>query len=263
MWEESEQITESQNQSINHQLLLEHQSKFSELLVINSKNSCQMLVSTSVKPLEILVATRICQKRTSSKVCNITQTSLHLQWGTELDRITISAKCCYYLADFVWHTVSGTLFLLPSSAPVCNHWITGLKSAQVCAPLHTYRNTYACDNMHEIKGHLNYWFARLTNKALMSSSGSGGSPAGVLGDSVTCNSFIPSLSTSTSVSDFLRSLIGDLDLPLATLLGVLSTSGLTHSTTTFTFFLGGDPSLWVAPSVWNHIQNHKMNVKTG
>lgn len=260
----------SQNQSISHQLLLEHRLKFSELSVMNSKNSSQILVSTSVKPLEILVATRICQKWTSSEVCNITQASLHLQRGTELDRITISAKCCYYLADLFWYTVSGTLFLLPSSAPVCSHWInnnrhwiTGLKSAQTCAPLPTYTNTYACDNMHKIKAHLNYWFARLTNKALMSSSGSGGSPAGVLGDSVTCNSFIPSLSTSTSVSDFLRSLIGDLDLPLATLLGVLSTSGLTHSTTTFTFFLGGEPSLWVAPSVSNHIQNHKTNVKTG
>lgn len=94
----------------------------------------------------------------------------------------------------------------------------------------------------------------LTIKALMSSSGSGGSPAGVLGDSVTCNSFIPSTSISTSVSDFLRSLMGDLDLPLVTLLvGVLSISGLTLSTT-LTFFLGGDPSLWVAPSAWNHTQ---------
>ncbi|PSN30134.1 hypothetical protein C0J52_21860 [Blattella germanica] len=85
----------------------------------------------------------------------------------------------------------------------------------------------------------------LTSNALISSSGSGGSPAGVLGERVTCNSFIPSTSTSTSFSDFLRSLIGDLERLVANRFGGFSTSCLTS--TTFTFFFGGDISFW--PSI--------------
>lgn len=49
-----------------------------------------------------------------------------------------------------------------------------------------------------------------TFRALINSSGSGGSLTGVFGDNVTCNSFVPSTSTTTSLS-FLMPLFWDLD----------------------------------------------------
>lgn len=42
-----------------------------------------------------------------------------------------------------------------------------------------------------------------TFKALINSSGSGGSLTGVFGDKVTCNSLVPSTSTTTSLSFFM------------------------------------------------------------
>lgn len=50
-----------------------------------------------------------------------------------------------------------------------------------------------------------------TFRALISSSGSGGSLTGVFGDNVTCNSFVPSTSTTTSLVSFLMPLLWDLD----------------------------------------------------